>query len=73
VIMDIRMPLMNGIECTKKIRNSLHENNTLPILALSANTFTEDRRKCFEAGMNDYMPKPIDPLLLKDLIVKHIK
>ena len=73
VIMDIRMPLMNGIECTKKIRNSLHENNNLPILALSANTFTEDRRKCFEAGMNDYMPKPIDPLLLKDLIVKHIK
>jgi len=58
VILDIQMPVMDGIEAAKQIRLF---NNKTPILAMTANAFIEDKVLCLEAGMNDYISKPIDP------------
>lgn len=64
VFMDMQMPVMDGIEATKQIRNSSRKDHDIPIFAMTANTFTSDRRLCEEAGMNGYIPKPIN---LKDI------
>ncbi len=57
VLMDLQMPVMGGIEAAKKIR----ETSQVPIIALSANTSTQEAEKCKEAGMNDYLAKPFQP------------
>jgi two-component system sensor histidine kinase/response regulator len=60
VAMDMQMPVMDGLEATQKIR--LNETGTLrhiPIVAITANAFDDDRRKCFEAGMDGYVVKPV--------------
>lgn len=65
VIMDIQMPVMDGYEATKRIRSSAHPDaQSLPILAMTANTFKEDVEKAFDSGMNDHMAKPIDVKVL---------
>lgn len=56
IIMDVQMPTMDGIEATKLIRA---QNQSIPILGLSANTFEEDREQAFACGMNEYLHKPI--------------
>ena len=73
ILMDIQMPVMDGIEATKRIR--LLENNELasiPIIAMTANTFDEDKEMVFECGMNGFISKPIliDEVIrvLKDII-----
>ena len=58
VLMDIQMPIMNGYEATKAIRE-MYPKSKLPIIALSANAFAEDRRKSLDAGMNAHVAKPI--------------
>ena len=64
VLMDMQMPVMGGLEATRLIRqNPVHQQ--LPIVALTAGGFMEDRDHCFEAGMNDYLMKPFE---YKDLI-----
>ena len=50
-IADMQMPVMEGIEATKKIRNSVREDNDVPIFAMTANTFATDRKRCADAGM----------------------
>jgi PAS domain S-box-containing protein len=60
LLMDIQMPEMDGFEATRNIRERLH-NSTLPIIAMTAHVMEADRQNCFQAGMNDYVPKPIDP------------
>ncbi|MCF0259396.1 MAG: transporter substrate-binding domain-containing protein [Erysipelotrichaceae bacterium] len=61
ILMDMQMPVMNGLEATRAIRSSGHpEAETIPIIAMTANAFAEDVAKCREAGMNDHLSKPID-------------
>jgi len=72
ILMDMVMPKMNGIDTTTYIRDpkSNIPNNNIPILALTANATKDDRDKCFAAGMNDYISKPIDILTLVNLLDK---
>lgn len=63
ILMDIQMPKLDGIAATRMIRQLPGLNNT-PILAMTANAFENDRQKCIASGMNDFIPKPVDPDVL---------
>jgi PAS domain S-box-containing protein len=63
VLMDLSMPVMGGLEACTAIR-ALPGRQTLPILAMTANAFNEDRQRCLEAGMNDHVAKPVNPAVL---------
>jgi CheY-like chemotaxis protein len=63
VLMDIQMPVMDGYEATRRIRADLGLT-ALPILALTAGALSEERRKAEAAGMNEFLTKPLDPLVL---------
>ena len=69
IFMDIQMPLMNGYEATKEIRK-LASGASLPIIAITAGTEMEVKEKCKEAGMNDYISKPIIKSVIEDTIIK---
>ena len=70
VLMDIQMPLMDGYEATRRIRALNTENALIPIIAMTANAFDEDKEKALAAGMNDHLAKPINICLLKKAIAK---
>jgi len=72
VLMDIQMPEMDGIQATREIRKDA-KFESLPIVALTANAMEDDRRRCLEAGMNDYLAKPIEPKLLYRAILKWVR
>ena len=69
ILMDIQMPVMDGYEATREIRCLVEGKKAgIPIFALTANAFAEDRRRAIEAGMNGHIAKPIDiPSLMKTL------
>lgn len=60
ILMDIQMPRMNGFEACKVIRSLPNNRNKLPIIALTANAFEEDRKACLDAGMSEHVSKPIE-------------
>lgn len=69
VFMDMQMPRLDGLEATRRIRESV-AGRTLPIIAMTANAFVEDRTRCFAAGMDDFITKPIEPETLFGVCVK---
>lgn len=72
VLMDIQMPEMDGLEATRLIRMRESGKNT-PIIALTAHNMEKDREDCFKAGMNDFLPKPLDYEALKNTLKKHLR
>jgi PAS domain S-box-containing protein len=68
ILMDLHMPIMNGFDATDYIRNEM--KSSIPIIALTADVTTVDLKKCTEAGMNDYISKPINESILYSKIVK---
>ena len=70
VLMDIQMPVMDGYEATRILRQQGH--NSLIICGLSANAMKQDYDKAKEAGMNDYIVKPIKQKILQDLVAKYL-
>jgi signal transduction histidine kinase/ActR/RegA family two-component response regulator len=74
ILMDIRMPVLNGYEATKQIRQlSRPDAKTIPIIAMSADAYAEDVKKSLEAGMNDHISKPLDPEKLFAALLKFVK
>jgi len=69
ILMDLQMPVMDGLEAAKIIR-TLPNCRTVPIIAMTAVAFEEDRINCLKAGMNDYLAKPVDPDALYKVILK---
>ena len=70
IFMDMRMPNMDGLEATRKIRALPNVSRALPIIALTANAFDDDRNACFDSGMNDFMTKPVSAEELSEKVTE---
>ncbi len=70
VLMDVQMPIMDGLEATRRIRRLESLRATVPIIAMTANAMAEDRQRCIEAGMNDHLGKPVDVNRLHSLLAQ---
>ncbi len=71
ILMDVQMPIMDGLSASTAIRQAeAATGRKVPILAMTANAFSEDRRRCLEAGMNDHVAKPVDPQDLYAALIK---
>jgi signal transduction histidine kinase/ActR/RegA family two-component response regulator len=74
ILMDLRMPELDGFEAAKAIRALDREDaKTVPIIAMTADTFPEDINKCMDVGMNDHLSKPINPRVLFTTLLKYVK
>ena len=71
ILMDIQMPIMDGYEATKIIRSFNNKNAQIPIIAMTANAFEEDRKHALQLGMNEHLAKPVDIEKLKDVLTKY--
>ena len=72
VLMDMQMPVMDGVTATMAIRAN-PRFDAMPIIAMTANVLAEERQRCMDAGMNDFVSKPILPDLLNDVLSRHLK
>lgn len=73
ILMDIRMPVMNGYDAAKAIRALNRPDQNLPILAMTADAFSDDIQHCLECGMNEHIAKPIDISRLTQILKKYLK
>ena len=73
ILMDVMMPVMDGYEATRQIRRLEREDaREIPIIAMTANAFAEDRRKSKEAGMNEHLAKPVTLMKLKEMLSRYV-
>jgi two-component system sensor histidine kinase/response regulator len=70
--MDMQMPVMDGVTATREMRK-LSQLASLPIVAMTANAMEQDRRRCLDAGMNDFLVKPIDPQDMEAILLRWTK
>ncbi len=73
IIMDVRMPVMDGYEATAAIRGLDRRDSDIPIIAMTADAFSEDIQRCLECGMNDHLAKPIDIQAVTSKLKKYLK
>ncbi len=73
ILMDIRMPVMTGYEATTEIRKLDHPDKDLPIIAMTADAFADDMKRCLECGMNAHIAKPIDIEIVQNTLAKFLK
>jgi CheY-like chemotaxis protein len=74
ILMDVQMPEMDGLEVTKNIRNFENTRGKhVPIIALSAGVIKEEQETCFKAGMDDFLAKPVDRKVLKNILNKYLE
>ena len=67
------MPVMDGYEATRTIRGLQREDADIPVLAMTADAFSEDIQKCLECGMDDHLAKPIDIEVIASKLKKYLK
>jgi CheY-like chemotaxis protein len=72
IFMDMQMPKMDGVAATQSIR-ALPGYGAVPIIAFTANAISEDRSRCLDAGMNDFVTKPVDPALMCGIVLKWLR
>jgi len=73
ILMDVQMPVMDGYEATRKIRSlGKGDSTTIPIIAMTANAFDEDRAEAIAAGMNEHLTKPVQPQILAATLKKYL-
>jgi PAS domain S-box-containing protein len=72
ILMDMQMPNMDGLEATRRIRQ-LPSQHFIPIVAMTGNAFAEDKARCMEAGMNDFLSKPVKPQDLYEIVLKWLR
>jgi len=72
VLMDVQMPVMDGLEATRRIRAD-RRFDALPVIAMTADAMAEDRQRCLDAGMQDYLAKPLNVGKLFDILERHVR
>ena len=72
ILMDMQMPVMDGLSATREIR-AIPGKGSVPIVAITANAYAEDRARCLAAGMNDHLRKPIEPETFYRVLIRWLK